>query len=297
MSPIGFTSIGGYLGAGKTTLVNQLLATTSGRRYAVLVNDFGEVNIDAAMIASHDGDTIALENGCVCCSLAQGFAVALDTIRDRTPPIDHVVVEVSGVGDPWKSAQWGHSPGFELRAVVTVADLDQLVRQLGDKYVGETIRNQLTNADLVIGTKQELAGDRAHDALRVIATATNAPVFLAPFDLDVLLEPEVPTSHTPSGPPSEEPNHPDHEAFVVDVRQHSAETVSQWLASAPAAVIRAKGIVGDTVMQLVGKRFEATPVSAELAAAHLQGDLVVLLRPGSDPSNVAEWRNALGTSA
>ena len=94
------TIIGGYLGAGKTTLLNHLLTQADGLRCAVLVNDFGEVNIDASLIASHEGDTISLQNGCMCCSMADGFAAALAKILNNPRGIDHIVVETSGVAEP-----------------------------------------------------------------------------------------------------------------------------------------------------------------------------------------------------
>jgi len=79
-SDIAVNVIGGYLGAGKTTLVNYILRTAD-QRIVVLVNDFGEINIDSELIASQDGDTISLANGCICCSLIGGFAAALETIH------------------------------------------------------------------------------------------------------------------------------------------------------------------------------------------------------------------------
>jgi G3E family GTPase len=110
-APIPLTVLGGYLGAGKTTLLNRLLADPKGRRLGVIVNDVGEISVDVALVAEADGDTIGLTNGCVCCSLADGFLGALDRLREPHRGIDHIVVEVSGVGDPWKVAQWGRTPG------------------------------------------------------------------------------------------------------------------------------------------------------------------------------------------
>src|SRR3546814_17999490 len=114
---IPLTVIGGFLGAGKTTLLNRLLRQ-SGRRYIVLVNDFGAVNIDAALIASHDGSTINLANGCVCCPMADGLAEALLRVLDAQVRPEHIVIDASGVGGPWQLA--GHAlaaPGWHRAAV------------------------------------------------------------------------------------------------------------------------------------------------------------------------------------
>ena len=78
--PIPLVVLGGYLGAGKTTLLNQLLLNATGRRVTVLVNDFGEINIDAALIRERGADVIQLENGCICCSIGGRLAEALTAI-------------------------------------------------------------------------------------------------------------------------------------------------------------------------------------------------------------------------
>src|SRR5689334_11982857 len=80
-----FTVIGGFLGAGKTTLVNALLAQPGGARLAVLVNDFGAVNIDASLIAAREGDTIALSNGCVCCAMGDDLGRGIAALLARRP--------------------------------------------------------------------------------------------------------------------------------------------------------------------------------------------------------------------
>ncbi|MEX0741556.1 MAG: GTP-binding protein, partial [Phycisphaeraceae bacterium] len=161
---IPLTVIGGYLGAGKTTLLNQLLRHNAGRRLAVVVNDFGSINIDAALIAQHDGETMSLANGCICCSLANGFLTVLTQLKDRPDPPEHIIVEASGVADPLKIAQYGHLPGFCLDGVIVLADAETVRRRSRDKYVGRTVIRQLRGADLLVLTKPDLVTDDDREA-------------------------------------------------------------------------------------------------------------------------------------
>ena len=99
------TLIGGYLGSGKTTVLNHLIRHADGRRLVVLVNDIGAVNVDAALVAEHDGDTMTLTNGCVCCSITDDLGLTLESIRQMPEPPDHVVMELSGVAEPARVAR------------------------------------------------------------------------------------------------------------------------------------------------------------------------------------------------
>ena len=91
------TVLGGYLGSGKTTLVNAMLRGAAGRRVAVLVNDFGAVNVDADLIRRRGATTLELSNGCVCCNLVDGMAQARITLAGLDPRPEYAVVELSGV--------------------------------------------------------------------------------------------------------------------------------------------------------------------------------------------------------
>ena len=99
-APIPVTVIGGFLGAGKTTLVNHILSGDHGLKVAVMVNDFGAINIDAALIASTEGGLFSLSNGCVCCGLNQGLVEQIEALLAARMDIDHIVIEASGVADP-----------------------------------------------------------------------------------------------------------------------------------------------------------------------------------------------------
>jgi G3E family GTPase len=161
------TVIGGFLGAGKTTLLNALLVQAEGRRIAVLVNDFGDLQIDAALIAQRSATTIGLRNGCVCCSLAGGLINALSEVLALDPRPDHVVVEASGVSDPRRIAQVARvGAGFSPEATLVVVAADQIEALAQDRYVGDTVVAQLAAADLLILNKVDLVDEACKQQVR-----------------------------------------------------------------------------------------------------------------------------------
>ncbi len=162
------TLLGGYLGAGKTTVINELLLGTD-RPIAVLVNDVGSVAIDAALIRRRHGDTIELTDGCICCSLRAGLADAFDGLRGRPTPPEHLVIELSGVADPRQVIAWANSPGFRLDGVVVLVAADTATELADDPVVGAAYRRQIDAADLVLVSKLDLVDDRIeHDARALI---------------------------------------------------------------------------------------------------------------------------------
>jgi G3E family GTPase len=94
------TILTGFLGAGKTTLLNHILTGDHGMRVAVLVNDFGTINIDAELVVGVEEDIISLSNGCVCCQIRDDLIEAVDRLLDRPEPVDYILLEASGVADP-----------------------------------------------------------------------------------------------------------------------------------------------------------------------------------------------------
>lgn len=168
---IPLTILGGFLGAGKTTLLNHLLTHNEGRRIAVLVNDFGPINVDAELIQKHDGDTLSLTNGCVCCSIGSGLDAALIQVLERDPAPDWIVIEASGVSDPGRIAQVGVAdPMLQLEGVVVLVDSEQILDQADDPLLADTVQRQILSADILVLNKTDLvnAADLAtlHEELR-----------------------------------------------------------------------------------------------------------------------------------
>src|SRR5882762_6849257 len=131
---IPFTVIGGFLGAGKTTLLNRLLRQAGGRRFAVLVNDFGALDIDGGLVAEHGGDTVSLANGCLCCTIGDSLVTTLMALLERPDRFDHVVVEASGVADPGRIADLAVlEPRLTRDGVIVVVDAGEVRGRAADR--------------------------------------------------------------------------------------------------------------------------------------------------------------------
>mgnify|MGYP001015843145 FL=1 len=149
--------VGGWLGAGKTTLVNRLLRAADGRRIAVLVNDFGEVSIDADLIVSRDGPVMNLAGGCVCCAVGSDLLEALIALPSRLPALDLVIVETSGVALPAAVARSVRlAAGVTVDGTVVLVDAETVRARADDRYVGDTVLRQLAEADLLLLNKVDL---------------------------------------------------------------------------------------------------------------------------------------------
>lgn len=269
---IPLTVIGGFLGAGKTTLLNHLLDNAAGRRIAVLVNDFGAINIDAALVAAGSGDTIALSNGCVCCSIGDDLSRALIQVLDASEPFDAVVIEASGVSDPWKIAQIGLAdPQLTLEAVIVLVDTAAALEQASDPLLTDTLERQLRAADLVVLNKiDQVDAARRLAVGRWVATVAGAtPLFettqaALPPQLLGALAPLAVHAHDACGYTTQAHDH-DHEhdaAFeswsieIADV--FAASALRQLLKQMPEGVLRLKGLVrsddhGWSALQFAGR--------------------------------------------
>lgn len=266
------TVIGGYLGAGKTTLLNRLLADPQGVRLAVVVNDFGSVNIDAALIANREGETISLTNGCVCCSIGDNLALALHDLAERPNGPEHIVIEASGVADPARIADYAAShPRLFLDGIVVVADAETVRTRVHDKYVGDLVRHQLETADVIVLSKTDLIDADTCRQVRewISSEVPGARLVAAPKAgqvADFMLSGAV--GDAALSRPRADSEHARQFATWSFVRRQAldGDALRTAIASLPAAVVRAKGIVRLVeaperrfVLQLVGRRWSLEP--------------------------------------
>jgi G3E family GTPase len=148
----------GYLGAGKTTLLNRILTEQHGRRYAVIVNEFGEIGIDNDLVVGADEEVFEMNNGCICCTVRGDLIRIIEGLMRRRGKFDAIIVETTGVADPAPVAQTFFvdadvKEAAALDAVVTVADAKWLSGRLKDAPEAKT---QIAFADVVILNKTDL---------------------------------------------------------------------------------------------------------------------------------------------
>ena len=140
--------ISGYLGAGKTTLIQEFLQDPGPWRACVLVNDFGKINLDAALIEETGADTIALTNGCACCSIGDDLLAAVQTVMAGPVDYDLIIVEASGVAQPGRLKMLvAGAAGTKPARCLTVINLQKAKELARDKFVGQLFRQQTEQAD------------------------------------------------------------------------------------------------------------------------------------------------------
>jgi G3E family GTPase len=303
----------GFLGAGKTTLINRLLARGRIGRIGVIVNELGAVGIDGALLGS-DARQVELPGGCVCCQLGEDLARTVVELVDNTPGLQALLVETTGVAEPIPIA-WTleRSPACErvrVGAVVTVVDAENF---LASRAVTTACDAQVAYADVILVTKAALS-DEARAAVRALApraelregTTDDHAAWLE----QVLADPDVERVGRSDG----HDHGDDHRDHLVDVATAwtvadgvlDLEELEARLAALPARYVRVKGIVravdgrtGDaaarwTAVHRVGLRVSSEPVRAP--AGWSSGKLVAL-GPAVDAETLAACVSASVTAS
>lgn len=268
------TIIGGYLGSGKTTLINNLLRHADGKKLAILVNEFGELPIDADLIEAEEGDVISLSGGCVCCSYGNDLTSAVMDVAQMQPTPDHIVLEASGVALPGAIASsLSLLNNCSLDGIVVLADAETVKSKSTDKYMSDTIMRQLTDADIVLLNKIDLVASEDLHATRewLNGCSKNASIIetkhsTAPISV-VLQDFERQSQPLDSGAPQHVDQFHTYKLAMeesVDPK-HFAE---ELIANTPG-IVRAKGFVRDMsgdlkTVQVVGKRFAITEAPDEV---------------------------------
>ena len=254
MVPVPILLVTGFLGAGKTTVVNQLLAHAQGRRIAAVVNDFGAINIDAELIADAGDGVVSLANGCICCSLEGDLLRTLAALLRRDPRPEFIVIETSGVADPRDIVRnlmdpviWQEAP---LETVLCVLDATTPAAKLDDAL----LRSQLRAADVVALSKVDLANeaDRAklRDAVRKLrpaAVMVDAPHGEVPAALLFPVDPD----RVPS-PREVAPRRPAADRF---------ETLS-WTSERPVSLPKLQQAIGRLAPKLARAKYPAARITS-----------------------------------
>jgi G3E family GTPase len=289
------TVLTGFLGAGKTTLVNRILSEAHGLRVGVIVNDFGAVSIDSELILGVESDTVSLANGCVCCEVRADLVTAVDSVLSQDRELDALVLEASGVAQPSAIARTFTSEVFRspirLDGIVAVVDAEQLQAQAEDRTTRDLVFDQIGYSDLVLLNKIDLADRDQVDAVRNFVLERLPSVrFIetchAQVPVRVLLGLRTSEVITPTHTEERGHNHDASSSFehwsYDRVGAFDAEALLVAIRLLPRSVYRIKGFVhiaGDQdhryLLQAVGQRGEISQFD-ECSDAPRRTELVVI---------------------
>lgn len=297
--PIPVSILGGFLGAGKTTLLNRILHDQHGLRLAVLINDFGAIDIDASLLRDSVPDhLISLPNGCICCTLFANLTDVLRRLTTLPEPPDHILIEASGVSAPDQIIDVLSMAGLQeqltLSSVIVLADAAN-VQRLAQAVM--FVKRQLRTADIVLLNKADLVEPAAVEELQawIRDIAPEARIILTTYaraPLDLLMS----TGRSPIARPAQyDEQHGEHEDHAQEYatwsyagdRPLDEAALKEALMGLPSAILRAKGLVNlasrperRTILQMVGRRVQLTADGPWLDDLR-RSELVFIGEPGA----------------
>ena len=266
------TIITGFLGSGKTTLLNHILNNRKGMRTAVLVNEFGEISIDAELIVSSKEDLVELNNGCICCTIRDDIAESVLRLMERSDKIDYLVVETTGLADPLPVALTFLGPELRdltrLDSIITLVDATNFAPDLFNSNVAYS---QIAYGDVILLNKIDLVEEAEIERLekrireikedaRILRTVNSAVPLELILDTDLFQASSLPQeeahdhdSHDHHDHEHDHDHHHSHHshieadgfnslAFESD-QPFSLDAFQNFLNELPDAVFRAKGVL------------------------------------------------------
>ena len=275
-APTPVTVLTGFLGAGKTTLLNHILSNVEGRRMAVLVNDFGSINIDAQLVVAVDENQIALSNGCICCTIRDDLVAALVRLLRADPPPEHVVIEASGISEPMGIAETFYQPELQplMRVDAMVTVCDAAVYPDLDFENTEMVLRQAAVADIVLVNKVDIASAAGlaqlrHDIALAAPRSRVVETVQARLPLSILFGPVragavglTTTAHAKSHHTHDDEHSSRFGTWSwTDAAPLNLAAFQRWVNQLPRDIYRGKGILylaehpdHEAVFQMVGKR-------------------------------------------
>ena len=299
-SRIPVTIIAGFLGSGKTTLVNHIIASNRGMKIGVIVNDFGEIDIDSNLILSASDEILEIRNGCICCSNNGDLRVAVSKLFNNNTLPEYLIIESTGIGDPLPIVKTFMRPEFiclaRVDSIVTVVDVENIQDSLSDISV---IKNQIKFADFILLNKCDRVPEQTVNTARALIHEFNNDSRMlmtvkCSVPLEVILGARVNTENMIALQHNHHSDNCGHECHDHNESNHGFISVAfssnelldpdkfqDFLQNIPSSIFRAKGFLRTAqsdqgyIFHLIAKRFT---LDADQETRNPQNQLVFIGR-------------------